>query len=95
MSSDLTNSLRAAISRSGLTHYRIGLDAGVSPTVLDRFVHGKRDIRLTTAAKVCGVLGLELQVAVRRSRVEAANKLAPSERKAATPKGRETKNRSA
>jgi hypothetical protein len=36
------------------------LDAGVRQQVIDRFVSGERDIRLVTAAKLAGVLGLEL-----------------------------------
>ena len=53
--------LRAAIVESGLTHYRIAKDAGVSPDVITRFVTGERDIRLGTAAKVAAALGLELK----------------------------------
>ena len=46
---DLAAVLRAAIAASGLTHYRLGKDAGVSPTVIDRFVSGERDLRLDMA----------------------------------------------
>jgi plasmid maintenance system antidote protein VapI len=52
--------LRAAIRDSGLTHYRIGKDAGVAPHIIDRFVSGERDLRLATAAKIGKVLGLGL-----------------------------------
>ena len=49
-----------AIRQSGLTHYRLGKDAGVAPAQLDRFVAGERDLTLTTAAKVARALGLVL-----------------------------------
>jgi plasmid maintenance system antidote protein VapI len=52
--------LRNAIRESGLTHYRIAKDAGIKPDMIDRFVFGKRDLRLGTAAKIADVLGLEL-----------------------------------
>ncbi len=53
--------LRTAIIESGLTHYRIAKDAGISPDVVTRFVTGARDVTLTSAAKVAHVLGLELK----------------------------------
>ncbi len=52
--------IRAAVKKSGLTHYRIAKDAGVAPAILDRFVTGQRDITLGTASKVAQVLGLSL-----------------------------------
>ena len=57
----MDTTLRDAIRNSGLTHYRIGQMAGVSPTVIDRFISGARpDLRLSTAAKIADALGLEL-----------------------------------
>ena len=52
--------LRTAIRESGLTHYRIGKDAGVKPDQVARFVSGDRDLRFATAAKIMEALGLEL-----------------------------------
>ena len=52
--------LRRAIRDSGLTHYRIGKDAGVSPTILDRFMAGTRGLNLETASKIGMAIGLEL-----------------------------------
>jgi len=52
--------LKAAITKSGLTHYALGQAAGVSPAQLDRFVAGERDLRLGTAARLAAALGLEL-----------------------------------
>jgi hypothetical protein len=57
--------LRQAIKASGLTHYRLGQDAAVAPSQIDRFMlpasdPRHRDLRLATAAKIAAVLGLEL-----------------------------------
>jgi hypothetical protein len=57
--------LRSAIKASGLTHYRLGQDAGVAPSQIDRFMMPPadprhRDLRLATAAKIAAVLGLDL-----------------------------------
>lgn len=56
----IDETLRDAIRRSGLTHYAIAKDAGVTPAQLDRFVAGERDLTLTSAAKVAEALGLVL-----------------------------------
>lgn len=55
--------LRAAITKSGLTHYALAKAAGVAVAQIDRFVAGERDIRLGTAARVAEALGLELKAA--------------------------------
>ena len=39
----------------------MGLEAGVKPQIIDRFVSGERDIRLATAVKLAAVLNLELK----------------------------------
>lgn len=57
--------LRTAIKASGLTHYRLGQDAAVAPSQIDRFMlppadPRHRDLRLATAAKIAAVLGLDL-----------------------------------
>ena len=57
---ELVDALKRAIVDSGLTHYRIAKDAGVTPDVIDRFVRGERDLRLETAGKIASVLGLSL-----------------------------------
>lgn len=56
----LIDELKKAIAASGLTHYRIGKDAGVNPTVIDRFISGERGLNLETASKLASVLGLRL-----------------------------------
>ena len=64
--------LRTAIIESGLTHYRIAKDAGISPDVVTRFVTGARDVTLTSAAKVAHVLGLEVESPGRSSPTKRA-----------------------
>ena len=60
ISDDLVKDLKQAIRDSGKTHYRIAADAGIRPAIIDRFMSGERDMRLTTAAKVANALGLML-----------------------------------
>lgn len=57
---NIVDALRKAIRESGLTHYRIAKDAGISPDQLDRFIRRERSLTIDTAAKVADVLGLEL-----------------------------------
>jgi DNA-binding phage protein len=57
---NLATDLKKAIKQSGKTHYRIAADAGIRPAIIDRFMSGERDMRLTTAAKVATALGLVL-----------------------------------
>lgn len=57
----IVDQLRTAIVATGLTSYRLGKDAGVSPGVIDRFLTGERDIRLATAARLSTALGIELR----------------------------------
>lgn len=53
--------IRQAIRESGLSHYAIGKQAEIAPAQIDRFMAGDRDLRLSTVAKICAVLGLTLQ----------------------------------
>ncbi len=58
----VTEQLRNAIEKSGLTHYRIGKMSGVPPNVLDRFINGQRKhLRSDTIDRLCEALGLELK----------------------------------
>ena len=50
-----------AMKASGLTLTRLAEIANVSEGMLSRFVNGKRGVTLTTASKLCEVLGLELR----------------------------------
>lgn len=57
----MTATLRRAIRDSGETPYRIAKDAGVDQSVLSKFIHGERDLKLSTVEKLAGYLGLELR----------------------------------
>lgn len=67
---DIAEELRRVIASDERTHYRLAIDAGVTPEVIDRFVSGERDIRLATAAKLAAALGLQL-TSTKRSRQKA------------------------
>lgn len=56
----IADELRAAIKASGLTHYRIGKNAGVTADMVDRFVHGDRDPLFSTAEKIARGAGCRL-----------------------------------
>ena len=58
----LTEMLKTSLRSSGRSFYQIAKESGVSPIVITRFLAGKRDIRMATADKLAGVLGLKLQV---------------------------------
>ena len=61
----ITTALRKAITNSGMTHYAIGKQAGVNPSMIDRFMlpaddPRHRDIRMETAEKLAAVLDMIL-----------------------------------
>jgi hypothetical protein len=58
----LSDVLKQAIRSSDRTVYQIAHEAGVSQIVISRFLSGERDIRMHTADKLAGVLGLKLSV---------------------------------
>lgn len=62
----LTDAIRKALLSDNRTWYEIAKEAGIEPDVLYRFRDGK-DIRLTTAEKICKALGLELKHAKART----------------------------
>ena len=57
----ITAQLKAAIRKSGRTHYDIGKAAGINPSQIDRFMSGDRGLYLKTAGKIIEALGLELK----------------------------------
>lgn len=57
---NIVDQLRKEIGDSGKTEYGIAKAAGVSQSVVNRFVNGERSINLNTAARLCAYLGLEL-----------------------------------
>lgn len=52
--------LRSAIRASGKHVDQVAADAGVSPTLLSRFLAAERDIHVTTADRVAESLGLKV-----------------------------------
>ena len=56
----LTDVLRAAIQRSGLTYYRIAKATGIDEANLGRFARGELSIRLDKADRLAAYLGLRL-----------------------------------
>ena len=56
----ITQTLKAAIERSGLTYYRIGRGAGVPESSLLRFMRGETSLRLDKADRLAAYLGLRL-----------------------------------
>lgn len=56
----LTDVLRAAIERSGLTRYRIAKETGIPEGNLGRFLRGNMSIRLDKADVLAAYLGLRL-----------------------------------
>ena len=56
----LTDVLRAAIQRSGLTYYRIAKATGIDEGNLGRFARGRLSIRLDKADRLAAYLGLRL-----------------------------------
>ena len=57
---NIIEQLKQAIAKSKETDYAIAKGAGVSQSVLNRFIHGHRGISLETAAKLCEYLKLQL-----------------------------------
>ena len=56
----MVSALRAAIVDSGLSHYRIAKDAGITADIVSRFVTGERQLKIESAGRIAEVLGLEL-----------------------------------
>ena len=58
----LSDALKQAIRDSEKSEYQIAQQAGVSQIVISRFLSGERDIRMATADKLAGALGLKLGI---------------------------------
>ena len=56
----LSEALKQAIQDSEMTVYQIARKARVSQIIISRFLSGQRDIRMATADKLAGVLGMKL-----------------------------------
>ncbi len=57
--------IRRAIAADGRSLYRLAKDAGMDIAPLQRFVKAEQTLRLPTAEKLCGILGLDLVKAKR------------------------------
>lgn len=57
---DISKQLKTAVVRSKRTYYELGKASGVAQEQIARFVRGERDLRLSSAAKLAGELGLQL-----------------------------------
>ena len=55
------NVIRQAFKKSGLSILALSKRSGVPYAAVHGLVNGNSDARLTTASKVCAVLGLELR----------------------------------
>jgi hypothetical protein len=56
----LRDPLKEAIVQSAKSVEKLAQEAGVSQVLLTQFLAGQRDLRLATAEKLAGVLGLRL-----------------------------------
>ena len=56
----VTETLRDAIRRSGLTQYRICKETGADTTGLGKFLRGEMDLRGDRIDRLCRYLGLKL-----------------------------------
>ena len=56
----MTDALKTAIERSGLTQYRIAKDTGIPVTSVMRFMQGETSLRLDKADRLAAYLGLRL-----------------------------------
>jgi plasmid maintenance system antidote protein VapI len=61
MRQTMTDALRAAINGSELSISALAKAAGVDHGQVFRFLHGQRDLTLSTADKLAAVLNLSLQ----------------------------------
>jgi len=68
---DISNQLSDALQSDGRTPYEIAKAAGIEPDLIYRFVAGQRDLRLSSAAKLASVLGLQLLPTAGRKRTRA------------------------
>ena len=57
---DLSDQLRRAIERCGLSLNQLARETGVHPAQLSRFLRKQRSLQLVAAAKLCTYLGLQL-----------------------------------
>lgn len=64
----LSDQIREAIARSGVSRYALAEQAGIAESVLSRFVSGKQGIASSSLDKIAEVLGLQVSVFVQEFR---------------------------
>jgi transcriptional regulator with XRE-family HTH domain len=69
----ISDQLRAIINARGMTPYAVSQVAGVSPSILTRFINGDRGLSTGTLDRVADALGLELRE-TRRGRITTAQR---------------------
>lgn len=58
---DLADQLRSAFKKSGMSRFELARRAGISYSIIHRFVAADRDVTLRTASRLADVLDLELR----------------------------------
>ena len=58
---DLSDQLRSVFKKSGMSRFELARRAGISYSIVHRFVAADRDVALRTASRLADVLGLELR----------------------------------
>ena len=69
MTPRIAQKLRDAIAqaeRGGMTRYAIAKRAGMAPIMLARIADGTRGMKLETAEKIAGAIGLQLTLLTKR-----------------------------
>ncbi len=61
----ISSDLARAVESSGVSLYRISVDAGVAYATVHRFAHGERRINIETADKLAAYFGMKLTKAKR------------------------------
>lgn len=56
----ITDQLKAIIDDSGLSWYAIAKGAGIDQSAMQRFMHGERDLRLSSVDKLAEFFNLHL-----------------------------------
>lgn len=74
----LSYQLREIIEARGLSAYAVGQMADVDPGMVQRFLTGRRDIRLETADRLAEALGLRLVELARSGRGRSARPATPA-----------------
>lgn len=62
MSDKLSDQIKRAIEKSGMSRYRLSCESGVDQGHLSRFVHGKAGLSLDALDEIGLVLGLRIIV---------------------------------